>query len=682
MKAAGLLLSVFLTSTMAFAEVLTQPRPAEELQYVKEQNDRSRNYLYENQEVVNKVKARATELLPQNAPVKINFYGAEYMFAKGSLVKVAEGGGPGEVIVDIATLPAGAGAIDFRISPDQTKIVFGYSVYGTDWQTWAIMDLNSKEMIDEPFYFKNTGLAEMSWMPDSSAVLYERSLGLLADLEAKRKPGVMLHRLGTSQAEDTELFGGFETEDSSRWTAKAFTDDSVIVYRDQGAAEIPLSGFLVKLSKGQQVSPQALVPTNRYFGRYIGNKEGLVFFRTSQAGSKYGIVAVDPVARLTKVIVPAERREVLAQAMVVGDKILTQYMAEDLKIIFRVYALDGSLLKTYRPSDFGLEDVGSPSLPLTNSDATSTTAYFTFSSVEKAPVTFRFDVSTGEVSALPSRDVPFDGGKIKRELVYYPSHDGKSIPMFLFSRTDRQGPAEYVYLYNYGFIGISNLPSFNRKFQLALDMGAIVAVPLVRGGGEFGLNWQLAGTKDRWNTLKDVVYASRWVKGNLYVKDGRVVLSGRSFGGTSTMSEFVHFQDEFDVFTPVCSISDLSKFIREESGWWAGDDFGIRRDEEGRVSPDDYLTVYYTVDTWSALLHLDKVTKAKPMMAFSQEHDTRVGPQQTSTFIKALQGKLGADAPIYMIELERGGHNTRAELTDEVLFIMKQFGITDFQPVK
>lgn len=677
MKIKIFLALLFLSSSALAQQDLLQPRTQEELDYVRVQRERTRALLDSDQELVNLLKSRAQELVPQNAPLKINYFNHEYQLLKGSLVQLGSSGSEDKLIVDVKSLPQGAVVVDFRVSPDESKILYGYAINGTDWQTWYVLDLNTLKKCDGPFQFKNTGNAEMSWAIDSKGVFYPSSAGIIADLKALRSPGVKYHELGAPLENDHVIFSGINEESSSsRWNAKAYDNEYAIVYRDQGIAEIPLAAFLVKIKpQGLVEAPQALVATNKYFGKFIGVHGSEIFLRTSEWGSNYSLVAINPISNKLRVVIPEMKEETLYQVSLLKSGLITFSLGRDLTVRLRTWDFSGKMLKLYMPDDFGIPHFAQPSLPLMNGDHSSEFGHMILNSVEAPSVTLRYDSAAGTITKLESKSIPFDGSRIQRKLVFYKSYDERIIPMFVFSRTDLKGPASYAYLYSYGFIGIPNLSQFNRKFQLALDLGAIVALPLLRGGGEFGLDWQLEGTKNRWKTLLDNVYAARWLKKNMSIHNQRVVVSGRSFGGMTTLAHYSNFQEEFDLYSAVVPVSDLSAFIRDGSGWWAGDDFGIRRNNLGQATPLAYAKLYTQIDQWNPYFNLYKIKNTKPLIVFSGDNDTRVDPEQASKYVRALQQKWGVDAPIYLHEQIGGGHNARAEIVDEQLFIIKMFSI-------
>ena len=71
--------------------------------------------------------------------------------------------------------------------------------------------------------------------------------------------------------------------------------------------------------------------------------------------------------------------------------------------------------------------------------------------------------------------------------VSYPSRDGTQVTMFLVHQRGlkRDGDTP-TYLTGYGGFNISMTPAFSRSLLLWLEQGGLVAIPNIRGGGEYG----------------------------------------------------------------------------------------------------------------------------------------------------------------------------------------------------
>jgi prolyl oligopeptidase len=669
------MITLLLLPVLAFADprLLGMPLTPAEANFIRDQNDRTRTHLDTVDVNLRKaIEARAQDLLPKNAPTRVNFFGADFGMKDGSMVRLTDG----KIYVSANLLPTDAKISAFRISPDQTKVAFGYSLYGSDWQNWQVLELATQKILSPTFTIKGFGGPGISWLPNSKSFLYPFDLSIQEDFRGRRSPQIRLHTLG--QKNDAVIFEKFEEPATSRWAALALSDARAIVFRVQGAAVFPTAAFFVDLASGKQTA--ALEP-NRHLGNVpghglVGEREGKVYLRSAQGGDTFGIY----VAGEKLPLIPAESGNVLYQAQLLGDKILTQHISSRLEIEFRLYDLKGKRVASMRPADFGLTNLGNPSLPLSDGDKTSTAATFTFSSVGQPPVTFRVDLVKNKFELLPgAASLDFSDAKIIIETIRYPSHDGKMMEMFLARRADQKGPAPFAYLYSYGFIGVPNLSQWNRKFQLALEMGGVVAIPYLRGGGEFGASFQLAGTHKRENTFQDLVFASRWLKNNK--KAERVAAVGRSFGGLTGAVHYVHHQAEFDLVSAIVPVTDWKKHFAG-AGWWMGDDFGIRRNAAGKATTSDAAALAHQVQVWDPAANLAKLEgNLIPGIFFAAEYDTNTTPHQSAEFVKNVLA-LHPTAPIYLYQHGKGGHVARAELVDEMIFLAKHFGLKSLSPLR
>src|SRR5262249_814829 len=132
--------------------------------------------------------------------------------------------------------------------------------------------------------------------------------------------------------------------------------------------------------------------------------------------------------------------------------------------------------------------------------------FFGFQSFSMAPRVYRVDLNRafrrdlwGEVKT------DIHAHKYTVEQVHYKSKDGTKVTMFLAHKKglNRNGDSPTL-LYGYGGFNISLTPTFAATRFLFLEKGGVLAIPNLRGGGEYGEDWHRAGMLEKkQNTFDD-----------------------------------------------------------------------------------------------------------------------------------------------------------------------------------
>ena len=117
--------------------------------------------------------------------------------------------------------------------------------------------------------------------------------------------------------------------------------------------------------------------------------------------------------------------------------------------------------------------------------------------------------------------VKFDDAEVVREFAV--SKDGTRVPISILmkkgTRLDGSNPA---ILYGYGGYGINMQPYFAVQNRAWLDQGGIYVVANLRGGGEFGEPWHLAGNlAKKQNVFDDMIGAAQHLVERGYTKSDR-----------------------------------------------------------------------------------------------------------------------------------------------------------------
>lgn len=642
-------------------------------EWVRKQNDITASLLTKNS-IYEKIKSRSTELNTSNPPAKYYSNRGDVYLKAGSLFLFQNG--IEKVLIDKATLNNFV-VTDFKVSPDSTKVAYSVAFNGSDSVYWYVYDLENFKLIGDSA--TRVRIYDLNWDTDSKGFFYTKWPDLSEEFDLvnrqvlrKKGPDVAYHKLGTQQNQDPVVF-------SNPYISANFivnrigSTEKLIAHRTKLGFAHKAQAYIGKNNIWKQISfPQGTI------GRYITSTNTQMYFVSSEIGNNYGIVSYSAHSgQFSKIIVHSDKNLILSQAQRVSDKLITQYFdINEFKNFIKVFDLNGKLI-----DQFSLEELGLPgrgTLPVNFvGNSSSSKVSFTYSAIEQPTVTIIYEIDKKLKHVLKSsNNDSFNSKLINSKVALFSSFDHAKVPLQIYKRKDISTP-KFAYFYYYGSNGILNASGFNKKFQFVLELGGLVVLVGARGGGEYGADWYKQGMSNRFKTIHDVAFASRFIKTQFPSIGSNVVATGRSYGGMLTNALIAHYASEFNLFIPVVGLSDLDYYKSDYHGSIGWDDLGYDRDSRGQII--DTKAKQAELDNWSPIKNLQKIKNFDAsIISFTTDNDERTGPHQTYVMTNELQ-KIFPSNRVFMFE-HRGGHVARAELVDEATFIATIYGISNLLP--
>jgi prolyl oligopeptidase len=295
-------------------------------------------------------------------------------------------------------------------------------------------------------------------------------------------------------------------------------------------------------------------------------------------------------------------------------------------------------------------------------------------SYTEPPTIYRYDLESGQSSVLFRPKVDFKSDDFVTEQVFYSSKDGTKIPMFITYRKglEKNGNNPTM-LYGYGGFDASMTPSFSPGVATWLQMGGVYAVANLRGGGEYGEEWHLAGTKLRkQNVFDDFIAAGEWLIANKYTSTPKLAISGRSNGGLLIGAVENQRPDLWGATLPGVGVMDMLRFQKFTIGWAWTSDYGSSENK------DEFEALY----KYSPLHNIKPGTKYPPTFVVTADHDDRVFPGHSFKYTAAMQAAQAGPAPILIRIETRAGHGAGKpttkiieETADQWAFLVKSLGM-------
>jgi prolyl oligopeptidase len=275
-----------------------------------------------------------------------------------------------------------------------------------------------------------------------------------------------------------------------------------------------------------------------------------------------------------------------------------------------------------------------------------------------------------------------DPSNIESVEVKVRSGDGTLVPLSITHpknmKLDGSNP---TLLEGYGAVGISESPFFRPMSLAWYERGGVYAVCHVRGGGEYGEEWHLAGKGNtKPHTWRDFIACAQYLIDNNYTSAPRLAGEGGSAGGILIGRAITERPDLFAAAIDVVGCSDMLRYETTANGVPNIPEFGSTKTQEG------YKALY----AMSAYHRIQDRTAYPAVLLETGMNDPRVDPWQTAKMAARLQAATASGKPVLLRVEYAGGHGgiggtqkqAHETLADEWSFLLWQFGVPDFQPPK
>ncbi|MEM9658984.1 MAG: prolyl oligopeptidase family serine peptidase, partial [Planctomycetota bacterium] len=261
---------------------------------------------------------------------------------------------------------------------------------------------------------------------------------------------------------------------------------------------------------------------------------------------------------------------------------------------------------------------------------------------------FRLDVATQQSERIRAPQIDFDSSKYVSRQAFVTSKDGTQVPIIVSHRRDldRDRPHPTV-LYGYGGFNISLRPYFSVPYAAWMEMGGVLAVPNLRGGGEYGEAWHTAGkTTNKQNVFDDFIAAAEWLIDEGYADADSLAILGGSNGGLLVGAVMTQRPDLFAACLPAVGVMDMLRYHQFTAGHFWRDEYGVAQD------PDQFAALL----AYSPYHNLKSGVSYPPTMVTTADTDDRVVPMHSFKFAAALQHAQGGPAPTLLRVDLKAGH--------------------------
>jgi prolyl oligopeptidase len=565
--------------------------------------------------------------------------------------------GEDQLLIDPATRGTGVHTAikPLRVSPDGRLLLYEVKEGGERTGTFELLEIETRKRL--PDLLPRGYLRGFAFAPDGKSFYYTHEA-----LDTKRPfyRAAYDHVLGTPFSEDREIFFAGEDE---KIRLGLFSESTQLIFFVYRFLEKTLTDIYLKPLEGDGLPKPIFRGIDYSLGvRFLGDR---ILAITDREASNRRIVEI----RLRNngehewIDIIPESDTSINNWFVVGDRIFVSYLKQMTQQIVIFDSSGQKMGEMPVRNDETLRIIGA-------SPESDELLLETESFAEPIRI-FRYSARSNERTLWAKRSIPFDSASYGYSQIWYMSKDDTRIPMFLVGRRevlDRGGHP--TIMTSYGGYGVSMTPQFSIFVAFLMERGCLFALPNIRGGSEFGVEWHNAAKRrNRQTAYDDFLCAAEWLIKTGRTSPGKLVIFGGSNSGLLVGAALTQRPDLFCAVVCMVPMLDMLRYhLFDNAHVW--------RDEFGTVDdPDDFVVLA----KYSPYHQVRDGVAYPATMIVSGDADRNCNPLHARKMTARLQAANVSERPIFLDYSKFRGHSPvlplgeRIEaLTDRMAFLCDQ----------
>jgi prolyl oligopeptidase len=611
---------------------------------------------------------RITEFLAVETYDSLQKVGNRYFFRKRlpdqeqPCIYMREGAdGEDQFLIDPAARGTGrfTAVKPIRVSHDGALLLYEVKEGGERTSTFEFLDIATRTRL--PDLLPRGYLRGFAFAPDCKSFYYVHEA-----IDATRPfyRAAYQHVLGTPSSDDREIF--FAGEDKRFRLGLAADKTRLAIFVRKCLDEIEIDVYLKPFSVHNWSKPMIRGNTHLLGLRLMDQG---IFALTNDGAPNRRIVEIrlkdgkDP----DWIDIVPETDMMIDNWLLAGNSIFLSYKKDMAHRIFEFDLFGKKISELPVRNDETLEMIG-------GSPDSDELLLKTESFTEPLKL-YRYSAKTGTRTPWASTANALDSANYAHSQVWYTSKDGIKVPMYLVGRRDvlesRNNP---TILTSYGGYGISMTPQFSVFVAFLMERGCLFALPNIRGGSEFGVEWHNAAKRrNRQIAYDDFLCAAEWLITNSRSHPEKLAIFGGSNSGLLVGAAMTQRPDLFRAVVCMVPMLDMLRYHLFDNAHVAKEEFGTADD------PDDFGALA----RYSPYNNVQMGVAYPATMIVSGDADRNCNPLHARKMTARLQAANASEHPIFLDYSEFRGHSPVLPLsvrinalTDRMAFLCDQLQLS------
>jgi prolyl oligopeptidase len=408
-------------------------------------------------------------------------------------------------------------------------------------------------------------------------------------------------------------------------------------------------------------------PNINFLDNVIGTLGNEILVKTSLGASTFQVLAISPEQGLNqgRVIIPAYK-DVLKDVIFSESRFYCLYFSQGKYTLNVADSLGNSIQIFDFPLGINVEGL--------KSGQWENVINLRLSSIYQPPITYLLNKETLESNWVGITIVNYAFKEYKIDYVEYLSKDSTLVPMYICHKgTIEKDGSNPTILAGYGGFGISSKPEFDPTIVAWMEMGGVYVLPIIRGGGDLGLDWYRQTMKEgKQIVIDDFIKAADYLIDSNIACSEKLALEGASHGGWLVNMVANQRPDLCKAIISRVGPSDLIRTQMDTSRFFVIKEFGEIK------SAEDVKRLI----TFSPLFNIKKNISYPSMLFETARYDFNVSPFHVFKMVEHLKEKSTNDNPILLMYTRMGNHNGPFYNEDyhlngikSLLFLDKELGL-------
>jgi len=597
-----------------------------------------------------RIRQRIRQLVDVETYDSIQKAGRRYFFRKRKpgqeqfCIYLREGAeGPDQLLLDPAERATGPNTAvkPLRVSPDGRFLLYEVKEGGERTGGFEILDIEARATL--PDALPRGYLRGFAFAPDSRSFYYVHE----TTTPNPGKRAAYHHVLGTRFDDDKQIFfaGDGDKLRLSIVSGKEQLGFLVCRFLDKTYTDFYLWRF------GSETTPTPVIENAGYkFGPVLLKERILALTDRDAPNSRIVRLGLRKGQETEFVDVIPEADLPIRNLAVTESRILVSYTRE-IKTQIAIFDLLGKPIGEL-PIDEGT------TVRLAGASVDDDEVFYEQESFTKPTQICRYCSRTGKTRPWAERRIPFRSQEFSHGQVWFTAKDGTRIPMFLVGRRDvLQAGQHPAIMTSYGGYGVPMTPQFSVFVAFLLEHGCLFALPNIRGGSEFGVEWQdAAKRRSRQVAFDDFLCAAQYLIVTGRTTPQKLAIFGGSNSGLLVGSAMTQRPDLFRAVVCMVPMLDMLRYHLFDNAYVWKEEFGTSD------NPEDFAALF----NYSPYHRVREGISYPATMIVSGDSDQNCNPLHARKMIARLQAANTSEHPIILDYSRHRGHSPVLPLSERI----------------